>query len=151
MDISFPLDADGFFRRECPNCEQEFKWHHGPTNDAPADFVYSDLYWCPRCGESAGPDSWWTQDQLDYQRQMMDGLVHDELRDAFKTALKPQRNSIISIKMDAGARPAVPDPLVEIDDMITVAAPCHPWEPVKVPVDAQAPFFCLLCGSAFAV
>ena len=33
MEVSFPLDSDGFIRRECPHCEREFKWHHGPANE----------------------------------------------------------------------------------------------------------------------
>jgi hypothetical protein len=43
------------------------------------------------------------------------------------------------------------DPLVEPDDMNIVTSPCHDYEPVKVPEGHTGPFFCLICGSAFAV
>ena len=42
-------------------------------------------------------------------------------------------------------------PLVEPDDMVIVASPCHAYEPVKVPADHRGQLHCLVCGSAFAV
>ena len=35
FSVPLPLDSDGFLRRECPHCVQQFKWHHGPTADRP--------------------------------------------------------------------------------------------------------------------
>lgn len=153
MDISIqlPLDADGFLRRECPRCEQEFKWHHGKTEAAPADFAYADVYWCPRCGESAGHDSWWTPAQLEYQHDVINGAAHDVIGEALTDAFKPMRNSFVTFEVKQGDRPSSPEPLVEPDDMNMIAPPCHPWEPVKVPEDATAPFYCLVCGEAYAV
>jgi hypothetical protein len=34
--------------------------------------------------------------------------------------------------------------------MLIITPPCYPWEPVKVPDDAAAPFYCLICGDAYA-
>ena len=42
----------------------------------------------------------------------------------------------------------VPDSLIEPDDMVIIAGPCHSWEPVKVAEEATAPFYCLVCGAA---
>lgn len=33
IQVSVPLDSDGFLRRECPHCRQQFKWHNGPANE----------------------------------------------------------------------------------------------------------------------
>ncbi|MDO8364249.1 MAG: hypothetical protein Q7V88_15260 [Actinomycetota bacterium] len=49
------------------------------------------------------------------------------------------------------AVPGHPDPLKEPDDMVTVASPCHWYEPVKVPAEHTGPLYCLICGTAFAV
>jgi hypothetical protein len=153
MEISFslPLDADGFLRRECPNCEREFKWHSGPTDDAPADFVYPDVYWCPLCGKAAALDTWWTPAQLEYQQEILGGVAHDYMADALKDAFKPTRNSFIKFDVKQSPRPSEPDPLVELDDMMMIAPPCHPWEPVKVPENSSAPYYCLICGEAYTV
>ena len=47
--------------------------------------------------------------------------------------------------------PVGPDPLVEADDMVIVASPCHSFEPVKVPDDWSQTIHCLVCGERFAV
>jgi hypothetical protein len=147
IPLEYPLDSLGFLRRECPKCEGEFKWHHGPTPDAPEGFVYPPLYWCPRCGESAPPDAWWTQAQLDYQQEVLAASMDDILGDDFKSS----GNDFLKFEVNRSSNEAYPDPLVEPDDMQIITSPCHPWEPVKVPVDVSGPFHCLLCGQAYAV
>ncbi|MCU1392059.1 MAG: hypothetical protein JWM34_487 [Ilumatobacteraceae bacterium] len=149
IPIELPLDADGFLRRECPACLQEFKWHHGKTDAAPDDFIYPDVHWCPLCGQSAALDQWWTEAQLEYAQQAALGpamrAIADELDDTFRN------NSFIKFEVTSDDDEEVPDPLVEPDDMMIVAPPCHEWEPVKVPEDRHAPYFCLICGESFAV
>lgn len=151
VPVSLPLDNEGFLRRECPTCEQEFKWYyHGEGSD---DAEHVDQYFCPRCGDAAGTDKWWTPAQLEYVHGIagpaMDQVVNDMLDDAFK----PLRNSKF-IKVKRTGRVSfdtpTPDPLVEPDDMVIVESPCHPNEPVKVPEDAAARVFCLICGREFA-
>ena len=151
IEIELPLDTDGFLRRECPHCELEFKWHHGRTEDAPATFVYPPVYWCPRCGRSAGHGAWLTKDQLRYEEEVVGGMAADVIGDGLMGAFRPSRNSFLSFEVQPGERTSVPDPLYEPDDMMMIAPPCHPWEPVKVPEDAVAPYFCLVCGAAYAV
>jgi hypothetical protein len=41
--------------------------------------------------------------------------------------------------------------LHEPDDMAIVLPPCHPWEPLKVPLEVSRTIYCLLCGSTFGV
>ena len=148
-EVEFPLDADGFLRRECPSCEQVFKWHHGKTDDAPEDFEYPGNYWCPRCGQPAGPESWWTPEQLDYLELVQNVAVHDAVSEAMGGFSKPRRNSAIRIEVTTSPRPGMPDPLVEPDDMDVIAPPCHAWEPVKVPEESEPPYFCLVCGTEY--
>lgn len=147
IPVEFPLDSDGFLRRECPNCKGEFKWHHGPTADTPDGFIYPQVHWCPRCGRPAPLDAWWTQAQLDYQQAVLAVSTGDILDEAFKSV----RGDRLKLETNSSAMPPWPDPLVEPTDMHMSAPPCHPWEPVKVPSEAQAPFYCLLCGEPYAI
>lgn len=151
LQMSLPLDADGFIRRKCPNCEQEFKWHWGPTEDHPEDYTEAEVYWCPLCGESAAKNRWWTTVQVEYQRELAMQAVQSELGDELKKVFRNQRGSAIRFTYTPGDKLPTPDPLVEPDDMMMVAPPCHPWEPIKVPDDAAGSFHCLLCGADFAV
>lgn len=148
MDVSFPLDLDGFLRRECPHCEQEFKWHHGKTEDAPQDFVYPDVHWCPLCGQSAAIDQWWTPAQLDYQQAVVAGPLMDQVADELFSGISDSKHFKVT---RTSTQHEVPDPLVEPDDMIILEPPCHPWEPVKVGDDAKPPYYCLICGDSFTV
>lgn len=152
IPVSLPLDHDGFLRRECPHCTQEFKWHHGPANEEAEQADNPDSYHCPICGEAAGPDSWWTQDQIEHIQQaaMPEALlsIEDELGGIFRRA----SNKHFSVKQTKSFRtPEAPMPLTETDDMTIIASPCHAYEPVKVPETSTSPFHCLVCGSAFAV
>lgn len=151
MEVSFPLDSDGFIRRECPHCEREFKWHHGPANEEAERQAPWDTYYCPLCGAPAGPDSWWTRPQLEIIENAQERVINRELGDMFKGLERSmRRNKYVSFKAGKVTQPDVADPLVEPDDMTTVTSPCHAWEPIKVPEDHHGPLHCLVCGAAFA-
>ncbi|TWX37395.1 hypothetical protein ES689_12195 [Frigoribacterium sp. ACAM 257] len=151
IPISIPLDNDGFMRRECPNCLKQFKWHDGPANEDAEHQPSASAYYCPFCGQPAGLDQWWTTEQVEYTRGMAAPaamqLMDDELSKAFR-GLNSKHVKIT--KKGSFDKPAEPDPMVEPDDMIILASPCHAWEPIKVPADTQAPVHCLVCGQAFA-
>src|SRR6266496_1848943 len=93
MSMSLPLDRDGFLRRECPNCQRQFKWWPAPQgeqSDAPVAEVATaaspareapEAYYCPYCHEPAKPDAWWTKAQVEYARQTaMAEVMGPELR-----------------------------------------------------------------------
>lgn len=149
IPVELPLDSDGFVRRECPTCEQEFKWFLHTESDPDVQGV--SQYFCPLCGTPAGVDSWWTQAQIDYgcgsAGPEIDRAVTDAISHAFKgiqgMTFKP--NAGFSLDMET------PEPLHEPDDMVIVEPPCHPNEPVKVPEDATGHVHCLICGAEFAV
>lgn len=151
MEISLPLDSDGFLRRECPRCVREFKWHNGPSSEE-AEQQASETFFCPLCGEPAGPDSWWTQPQLQLIENATERYLDQELGDMFKGLESSTRsNRLIRFEAAGGGAPDPLEPLVEPDDMIIVASPCHPWEPVKIPEDHSEVVHCLVCGAAFAI
>ena len=148
ISVQMPLDSDGFLRRECPHCLQQFKWHFGPASEEAESQPVPPVYHCPLCGRSAGPDSWWTQEQLDFAQQSampaVGRVVQDELAKAFRG------NKHLTYKPGSGSGFSDEStPLVETDDMQIVASPCHAFEPVKVPEGLES-VHCLICGAAFA-
>lgn len=149
IPITLPLDSDGFLRRECPHCEQQFKWHSGPANAEAEDHATPPSYHCPFCGQPAGPDSWWTSEQGEYAEGVAApaalSYMQDELADAFRG------NKYITFESGgAGDLPDQPHGLTEPDDMEIVTSPCHAYEPVKVPDSSAGPFHCLICGALFS-
>ena len=149
IPVEFPLDADGFLRRECPTCGQEFKWHHGPTETRPADVTDPPRFTCPLCGDPANHDAWFTQAQVAYQHELVGFYAMDAINDEMTRAFRGSKNLTYTPgKNDAPA----PTPLTEPDDMLIVESPCHPWEPVKVSQERAdgGPLFCLICGETYS-
>ncbi|MDG9694037.1 hypothetical protein ACFW34_29180 [Streptomyces sp. NPDC058848] len=152
IPMSLPLDHDGFVRRECPHCINQFKWHDGAANEEAEQQPSPPAYYCPLCGQPAGPDSWWTQEQIDYARGLIAPAAARMVEDELKNALKPLRSKYVKVGVKGSVdTPEAPSPLVEPDDMVIVTSPCHSYEPVKVPEDTSGPYHCLVCGQAFAV
>jgi hypothetical protein len=145
--MSVPLDSDGFMRRECPTCEQEFKWR--ASQDGDEVVVHVDQYYCPLCGVPSGVDNWWTQAQLDYMEAL---VVPDALRDIqnmLGDAFRGNKHVKFEASSEIGVTP-MPAALFEPDDMVIVEPPCHAFEPVKIPEHHPGPFHCLVCGSQYA-
>jgi hypothetical protein len=148
FDVELPLDDDGFMRRECPHCLREFKWHHGPTEARPEGMADPPVYHCPRCGDPARPDEWWTQEQLAFTEQLVTGHALREATEMLENSVRDSKS--VTFKPPRDDAPEPPEALHEPNDMIIVGPPCHPWEPIKVPEDATTRAFCLICGEAFA-
>lgn len=148
--MNMPLDGP-FIRRECPSCARQFKWHHGPTEDRPADAldIVSSSYFCPYCAIEAEADQWWTQDQVDYMREIAMGSAMQAIADEVKQTLRPRRNKMLSFSVKS-SDVQTPSPLTEPPDMVIVQSPCHPWEPIKVLDDWTERIHCLVCGEIFS-
>lgn len=147
VSMSLPLDSDGFARRECPNCEQTFKWRFDEEGEPEQHY---EQYFCPLCGVPAGTDQWWTTEQVEHMQAlaMPEAMraVQDSLENMFKGA-----KGMTYKRGSGGSDLPTPNALYEPDDMVVVEPPCHPEEPLKVPEDSASPYHCLLCGSPFAV
>lgn len=149
MNISLPLDSDGFLRRECPHCAREFKWHNGPANEEADSQPDPPAYHCPLCGKPAQHDSWFTQQQQNYIEETVAPAATRAAQDELATAFR--KNKHVTFKPDTSDIPTPPAPLTEPDDMRIVTSPCHAYEPFKVPDNTPETLHCLVCGTAFRV
>lgn len=149
IQISVPLDSDGFLRRECPHCMRQFKWHDGPANEEAEQHARPAAYTCPLCGQPAADESWGTPEQVNLiEKAAMPfalGVVQGELEAMFRGMKGVEYKRGDEEPADSA------DPLGEADDMTIVTSPCHDYEPIKVPEDHTGSLHCLVCGSAFAV
>jgi hypothetical protein len=146
VQVSMPLDEDGFLRRECPTCERQFKWRSGSEETVEAAEA-PEMYYCPYCAEPADTGSWWTPQQLEYAQQYAAAEVLGPGLAEFQRSIARmnQPGGIIQISMDV-TLPSQPEPLVEPNDMARVDFPCHPEGPLKVADDWDAEVSCLVCG-----
>lgn len=148
VPVELPLDDDGFLRRECPSCENEFKWFS--HNESDPDLEHVNQYFCPLCGAPADPDSWWTPDQIEYGLGSAGGEIDRAVGDAVADMFKGMKGFTFKPNADFSLDIGTPDPLVEPNDMVIVQPPCHPHEPIKVPQTSISKVHCLICGSPFA-
>lgn len=144
--MSVPLDSDGFLRRECPTCEQEFKVfvHQEEGEEADAQDAPPGGYHCPYCAIQADANAWFTKAQLAAAKsKLMDEFVNPMLDD-FKHSI--ESSPFVSVNIDKDDKPA-PE-LSESDDMRRVDFGCHPETPVKVADDYGGTAHCMICGTA---
>ena len=147
IEMSVPLDDDGFLRRACPTCGREFKWLHTKTDDDADSASDSPDYFCPYCGVNADSDQWWTGAQL----AAIEAVVMDEVVEPEVDGLRRQADSIskasggllsLDIEVDRETVPALQEP----NDMTKIDFTCHPSGPVKIVESWVGPVHCLTCG-----
>lgn len=135
ISLKLPVDSDGYLRRQCPRCEREFKWKHGPDDGSDTSTPPRTEVFCPYCGQMSSTDQCWTNAQVEAMQGAGGSEMLRELENAgFRVSMNPP-----------------PPPLVELNDMEAVAPPCHPEEPIKIEEHWSEPIHCLVCGSAFVV
>jgi hypothetical protein len=114
FSVGMPIDEDGFFGRECPECEQHFRIAHEDYDALPDDV----RLWCVYCGHDDDHSEFLTGQQRDrllraagdYAEQLV-GRMFD---DAFGGMARRTRGSMIQITYRS--RPFYPAPLPEIDE-----------------------------------
>lgn len=151
VEMSVPLDSDGFLRRECPTCEREFKWLAATDDDEAAD-PPDGGYFCPYCAIQAPPDAWFTEAQLELAENVVAREVIGPMLDDFGRDLKNIGRSSGGFIDVSGSYDTTDemDPLTEEDDMRRVDFSCHPGEPVKVLDHWDSAVHCLMCGEPTA-
>ena len=158
LNISLPLDDEGFFRRECPFCRREFA-QEGIDSfmteaEGKADSDESNQeepeYFCPYCGQSASKGSWWTQEQLSYinifTQNIMASLINEHLIRPLQRNFGHQRSGPISISFH-GHEMGQQEPWIspEVNDMNVFDLLCCNRK-IKVEENTTGRIHCFFCG-----
>ncbi len=170
VNVSFPLDDEGFFRRECPFCRKEFKvlltkeelgtlaqegidsFMIEPKEkaDLDKDVQGEAEYFCPYCGQRAPKDSWWTQEQLAYvnifAKNIMTSIVNEKLIRPLKGIFGHQSSSPISISFK-GREMEQQEPWIspEVNDLDEFELPCC-HRKIKIEDSKTGCIHCFFCG-----
>ena len=169
MNLSFPLDTDGFFRRECPFCFREFKIllrkeelvdltqkgidsymidQKEEVTDEEEE-IHSE-YFCPYCGQKASHDCWWTQEQLAYinvvTKNMIAKMINEQLIRPFKKTSGRTSGGLISIKFEVkDMKHQKPWISPEVNDMNIFCLPCCKRK-MKIEENWTGKVYCFFCG-----
>jgi hypothetical protein len=112
--VSIPIDDDGFFGRECPDCGQHFRVAHEDYDRLPDDLAL----WCVYCGHNDDHSEFITRRQKERMLRVLgdyaEQAVGNMFDDAFGDMARRSRGSMIQITYRS--RPFYPAPLPEIDE-----------------------------------
>jgi uncharacterized Zn finger protein (UPF0148 family) len=144
MEVSIPLDSDGYLDRECPHeeCESEFKVFADDLREKVCD----EGVFCPVCGHTADSGQWYTQNQEEHLTQIamreamneFDNFMHDSINQ------HQPRNGFgsVSIKYTSSALPIVMP--IEAAELMLQRYDCEKCGCRYAAVGAA--FFCPACG-----
>ncbi len=164
LNISFPLDSNGFFRRECPFCYREFKillkdneindlsrdsmksFMLEKNEDTTEDEFESNEFFCPYCGQAAKNDKWWTKEQMAYINIYMNNILSNMINNHLIKPIKSDFRTSKTIKFE-GKEIELEEPWIspESDDMIEFDLPCCQRR-IKVDEKWSGDVFCFFCG-----
>jgi hypothetical protein len=170
LNLQFPLDDDGFFRRECPFCLKESKillekeelidlaqkgidsFMVEPEEEIEKinESDTSTEFTCPYCGQRATSNKWWTQEQLAYisviVKNITAQLINENLIKPLKRTFGQPSSGMISIKFE-GNEVEQEEPWIspEVNDMVIFDLPCCNRK-MKYDDDWNKGLNCFFCG-----
>ncbi|VVB68978.1 Uncharacterised protein [uncultured archaeon] len=171
INISFPLDNDGFFRRECPFCKREFKIltnkderrvlakklldsfmieSEEPSEDYEKVKPENEVT-CPYCGQRAPKTSWWTKEQIEYIKIHYKNYANTLINERFIKELKRSFSGSKFMKFEAKELPLV-EPWIspEIDDLEKFELPCCN-QAIKINENWSGKVYCFFCGFPYDI
>lgn len=171
MNLPFPLDDDGFFRRECPFCRKEFKvllekeeltdlaqkgidsfmieLKEGTTDLDESERSEAEFI-CPYCGQRAPSARWWTQEQLAYvgivAKNIMAKIINENLIRPLKRTFQRPSSGMVSIRFE-GKEMKQQEPWIspEVNDMEIFDLLCCQRK-IKIEENWQDAVYCFFCG-----
>jgi hypothetical protein len=171
MNLSFPLDDDGFFRRECTFCCKEFKvllekeeltdlsqkgvdsfmleGKEEETNLTESESSETE-FTCPYCGQRTPSNSWWTQEQLAYvgivAKNIMAKIVNENLIRPLERTFRRSSAGMVSIRFE-GKEMEQQEPWIspEVNDMEIFDLPCCQRK-IKIEENWLDKVYCFFCG-----
>ncbi len=170
ISLSFPLDDDGFFRRECPFCYREFKVlleedeltslaqkglnsYMLEVQEKAADSSEGETepdFTCPYCGQQALRGSWWTQEQLAYigvvAQNIMAKIFNEQLIRPLKGMSREHSSGLVSLWFE-GREMKQQEPWIspEANDMEVFDLPCC-HRKIKIDESWTSIVYCFFCG-----
>ena len=112
--VGIPIDDDGYFGRECPECEQHFRVASEDYDALPDDV----RLWCVYCGHDDDHSDFMTKQQHDRVMRAAGDyavqLVGQTLNRSFGRAARRTRGSFVQISYRS--KPFYPAPLPGIDE-----------------------------------
>ena len=147
IQVSIPLDDDGYLDRECPHseCESQFKI----LADDWSEKVRDEEVFCPICGHTAESDQWLTQEQVEHVQNVGMREVQKALGNAMKDwsrdfNRKAPKKGFITMSMKYKSSPLPVVMPIDAAELMQQRYDCEKCSCRYAAVGAA--FFCPSCG-----
>lgn len=147
LEVSFPLDPEGFISKECPLCKMRFRIY---LNDFDSKIKEKDEVLCPYCGLGAYSNEPWTPEQVKFMQDILHYRILEPEVEKLKGELKKSKlkskfiSVDVNIKREKARKPISPK---ESNNMRIVNFPCCDIN-IKIENNCEKFIYCFYCGKA---
>ena len=142
LQISIPLDKDGFIEMECDFCKNRFMLHESTYKDD------SNIhFFCPICGLPNTINTFYCQEVLDLARQKAVNYMNEMLqRELGATVRRINKSGFVKMSLKTPKQEPEIELYAPINDYVLSHTACCE-EDVKTPeIDNQIGIYCPICG-----
>ena len=142
MQMSIPLDEDGFIEMECDYCKNRFMLHES---------VYSDdenlHFFCPICGLPNDINTFYCPEILELARQKAVNYMNEEIQRQLGPTLKTfNKNGLIKLSLKTPKRGPEKELFTPANEYTLSHQDCCDVNVKTLELDAQIGLYCPICG-----
>lgn len=142
LQMSIPLDKDGFVEMECDYCKNRFMLHES---------VYSDdqnlHFFCPICGFPNDINTFHCPEVLELARQKAVNYMNEEIQRQLGPTLKKfNKNGLIKMSLKAPRREPEKELFTPANEYTLYHQDCCDVNVKALELDAQIGIYCPICG-----
>lgn len=144
IQLSIPLDEDGFIEMECDYCKSRFLLHES---------VYSDEenlhFFCPICGIPNKISTFYCPEILDAVEQKVWEYMHDDiLRRLGPTIKEINKSGFVKMSLDMPKKEPEKELYAPINEYVISHQSCCDIDVKTIMLDAQIGLYCPICGGS---
>lgn len=144
MEISIPLDEDGFLEMECDFCKSRFMLKK--------DVYESEenlSFFCPICGLPNYTNTFFCPEVLEKAQQKVINYMYDEMdRVLEKTIRNINKSGFIKMSMNKPHKEPEVELYVPVDNYETVRKTCCEVDVKVRTIDKEIGIYCPICGGS---
>ena len=142
LQMSIPLDEDGFVEMECDYCKNRFMLHES---------VYSDdqnlHFFCPICGLPNDINTFYCPEVLELARQKAVNYMNEEIQRQLGPTLKKfNKNGLIKMSLKTPKREPEKELFTPANEYILYHQDCCDVNVKALELDARIGIYCPICG-----
>lgn len=142
MEISVPLDKDGFIEMECDFCKSRFMLHKD---------VYENEnninFFCPICGLPNKINTFFLPEVLEKAQQMARNYAFDKIEQTLGKSIKQiNKSGFVKMSMKSPKREAEKELYTPSADYIKCAKNCCSIDIKVTNIDKETGTYCPVCG-----